>query len=78
MFAFGAFYADQALRLAEGRVAELRREAAAHRLARANQTPRKPFGRIGSLASSVRETLTIVSGDFTPALPSLEGYPTRS
>lgn len=78
MFAFGALYADQALRLAEGRVAELHREAAAHRLVRASRAPRKPFGRIASLASSVRETLTIVAGDFTPALPSLEGYPTRS
>ncbi len=77
MFALGAFYADQALRLAEGRAAELHREAAAVRLARASNAPRKPFGRLASFVSSVRETLTIVAGDFNPALPSLDGYPTR-
>ena len=78
MFALGALYADQALRLAEGRVAELHREAAAFRLARATRAPRKRFGRLASLVASARETMTIVAGDFNPALPSLEGYPTRS
>jgi hypothetical protein len=78
MFALGALYADQALRLAEGRVAELHREAAAFRLARTGHAPRKRFGRLASLISSARETLTIVAGDFSPALPSLEGYPYRS
>jgi ribonucleotide monophosphatase NagD (HAD superfamily) len=78
MFAYGAIYADQALRLAQGRVAELHREAAAARLARAGKPGKSLAGRLLAAVASLRETMAIVAGDFNPALPSLEGYPSRS
>jgi len=75
MNALGMLSANDALRLANQRMQELQREAAAQRM---HSTSRRPgmFGRIATAVSSMRASLTTIDTDFT-TLPSLSEYPYR-
>jgi hypothetical protein len=75
MNGFALFAADQALRLANDRAAELRREADLRRLV--GRSPRTGLNaRIAAAVSSVRAAFTAVERDFT-TMPSLMDYPYR-
>jgi hypothetical protein len=77
MSMIAALYADEALRLANGRLAEYRAEARDHRLAAAARPHRAWSVGIRSGLASLRATLTSVDPDFSPGLPSLRDYPYR-
>ena len=75
MNAYAVFAADEALRLATGRVADLRLESTQHRLW-SNQDQTGGRGPIRALISSLRDVLSI--DEAKPFIPALSDYPFRS
>jgi hypothetical protein len=77
MNAYAMFAADEALRVANQRLAELRRETRNQRLAAAT-SPRSSFAEaVGSALGSVRSALAPID-NHAPATPALADYPYRS
>jgi hypothetical protein len=81
MNAYGMVAADEALRIANRRIAELQREAQNERLAAS--TPRQPrrsivaMIRSGFASAHAAVTAVAVAADEpTPIAPALRGYPT--
>ena len=77
MNAYALISADDALRLANERMQELRNESGIERMRPAMRPARSLFGRIAAAVSSLRTTLTTIDADFT-TLPTLSNYPYRS
>ena len=77
MTAFAMVAADEALRVANARIAELQLEAANQRLAAVHRPRRTLAGAVRSALSSLRTA--VVSIDAAgPVLPRLADYPYRS
>jgi hypothetical protein len=80
MTAYAMFAADQALRIANERQAEMRAEAANRRLIASLPTRPGIPARIAAAVASIRTTfagLTVVD-DAKLSVPALVDYPTRS
>jgi hypothetical protein len=77
MNAYAMFAADEALRVTNNRLAELRLESQWRRLASRDGSRRPLFTAVASVAFSLRAALTTI--DNRPAvLPKLADYPYRS
>jgi len=76
MNAYALFAADEALRLANRRVAELRIESARHQVAAGDRSSRRRWGPIRAAMSTLRTVLS--ADDLKPVLPTLTDYPYRS
>ena len=74
MNAYAIFAADEALRLATGRVTDLRHESTQRRLW-ASPEQARGRGAIGALISSIREVLS--RDEANPFIPALSDYPCR-
>jgi hypothetical protein len=74
MNAYAIFAADEALRLATGRVADLRLESTQRRTWSPERTVRT--GGIGALISGLRDVLS--REEAKPFIPALSDYPFRS
>jgi hypothetical protein len=77
MNAFAMFAADEALRVTNNRLAELRLESQRQRLASRDGSRRPLFTAVASLASSLRAAVPTID-DRPAALPKLADYPYRS
>jgi hypothetical protein len=77
MTAYAMFTADEALRVANARIAQLQLEAANQRLARVSRPRRTLAGALRSALSSLRPALGSIDG-AAPVLPRLADYPYRS
>jgi hypothetical protein len=77
MTAFAMVAADEALRVANARIAELRLEAANERLAGVRRPRRTLAGAVRSTLSSLRTALASIDA-AAPVLPRLADYPYRS
>jgi hypothetical protein len=77
MNAYAMFAADEALRITNNRLAELRLESQKQRLASADGSRRPLFRAVASLASTLRATFPTVD-DRPAVLPKLADYPYRS
>jgi hypothetical protein len=77
MTAFAMFAADEALRVANARMAQLQLEAANQRLARVSRPRPTLAGAVRSALSSLRTALGSIDG-AAPVLPRLADYPYRS
>jgi hypothetical protein len=77
MTAFALFAADEALRVANARMAQLQLEAANERLGRVSRPRRTLAGTLRSALSSLKTALGSVDG-AAPVLPRLADYPYRS
>jgi hypothetical protein len=75
MNAYAIFAADEALRLASGRVADLRLESTQRRLWSSRERT-GGRGAVGALISSLRDVLSV--DDAKPFIPALSDYPFRS
>jgi hypothetical protein len=75
MNAYAIFAADEALRLATGRVADLRLESTQRRQW-SNRGQARRRGPIGALISSLRDILSV--DEARPFIPALSDYPFRS
>jgi thioredoxin-like negative regulator of GroEL len=76
MTIFAMFAADEALRVANARIAQLQLEAANEHLAGINRPRRTLTGAVRSALSSLRTALGSI--DAAPVLPRLADYPYRS
>jgi len=77
MTAFAMVAADEALRVANARIAELQLEAANQRLAAVHRPRRTLAGAVRSALSSLRTVLVSIDA-AGPVLPRLADYPYRS
>jgi hypothetical protein len=77
MNAYAMFAADEALRVTNNRLAELRLESQKHRLASRDGSRRPLFRAVASVASSLRAALPTID-DRPAVLPKLADYPYRS
>jgi hypothetical protein len=77
MNAYAMFAADEALRITNNRLAELRLESQKQRLASPDGSRRPLFRAVASLASSLRAAFPTVD-DRPAVLPKLADYPYRS
>jgi hypothetical protein len=77
MTVFAMVAADEALRLANARIAELQIEAANRRLARVRRPRHTLAGAVRSALSSLRTPLVSIDA-AAPVLPRLADYPYRS
>jgi hypothetical protein len=77
MTAFAMVAADEALRVANARIAELQLEAANQRLAGVRRPRRTLAGAVRSALSSLRTAFVSIEA-AAPVLPRLADYPYRS
>jgi hypothetical protein len=77
MTAFAMVAADEALRVANARIAELQLEAANQRLAGVHRPRRTLAGAVRSALSSLRNAFVSIEA-AAPVLPRLADYPYRS
>ena len=77
MTAFAMVAANEALRVANARIAELQLEAANQRLAGVHRPRRTLAGAVRSALSSLRTALVSIDA-AAPVLPRLADYPYRS
>jgi hypothetical protein len=77
MNAFAMVAADEALRVANARIAELQLESRSQRLAAVRRPRRTPAEAARSALSSVRAAFTTID-DAAPPVPRLADYPYRS
>jgi hypothetical protein len=76
MNAIAMLTAEQALRLANERAEEFRREAQHNRIVAAR--PRRSIlGSLAAAVTSLRASLTAIDPDLGPGLPTLKDYPSR-
>jgi hypothetical protein len=76
MNAYALLAADEALRVANQRIAELHREARNERLARASRPRRSVRVAIRTVLSTIRRAIPSLDA-APPALPRLANYPYR-
>ena len=81
MHSIPAYYADEALRLANERLDGFRAESEMLRLATRSRPSKRsttPFAALRAAAASLRSAVTIVDSDALPVTPALNEYPYRA